>query len=63
VEDTNRRWVYQGLQFLVDGSINQLSAWLEDENPVEFSDEFTGSVDYLMGLAGAAESGAELDTH
>jgi hypothetical protein len=27
------------------------------------SDEVTGSVDYLMGLAGAAGSGAELDTH
>ena len=27
------------------------------------SDEVTGSADYLMGLAGAARSGAELDTH
>ena len=63
VEDTNRRWVYQGLQFLVDGSINQISGWLEDENSVVISDEVTGSVNYLMGLAGAAGSGTVFDTH
>jgi hypothetical protein len=46
-----------------DRPVNQFPGWLKDENSVVISDEFTGSVDYLMGLAGAARSGAELDTH
>jgi hypothetical protein len=32
------------------GSINQISGWPEDENPVVFSDVFAGSLDYQMGF-------------
>jgi predicted restriction endonuclease len=36
---------------------------LEDENTFSGAGEFTGSVDYLMCLAGAAGSGAVFDKH
>jgi len=63
VKETNRRWVCPSLQFLFDGLINQFSGWLEDENPLVFPDEFAGSLDYLMGLAGTARGGTIFDTH
>jgi hypothetical protein len=46
-----------------DRPVNQFPGWLKDENSVVISDEFTGSVDDLMGLAGAAGSGTVFDTH
>lgn len=62
VKDTNRRWVCPSLQFVLDRSVNQFSGRLEDENPVLFSDEFAGSLNYLFRLAGAAGSGTVFDT-
>jgi hypothetical protein len=46
-----------------DRPVNQFPGWLKDENSVVISDEFTGSVDDLMGLAGAAGSGGVLYAH
>jgi hypothetical protein len=63
VEDPNLRWIYPRMEFFPDRPVNQFPGRLEDENSVVSSDEFTGSVDYLMGLAGAAGSGAIFDTH
>jgi hypothetical protein len=51
------------LEFFPDRPVNQFPGWLKDKNSVVISDEFTGSVDCLMGLAGAAGSGAVFDTH
>jgi hypothetical protein len=63
VEDPDRRWIRPSGHLLLDRPLNQFPGRLEDENSVVILDEFTGSVDCQMGLAGAARSGAELDTH
>jgi hypothetical protein len=51
------------LEFFPDRPVNQFPGGLKDENSVVISDEFTGSVNYLMGLAEAAGSGGVFYTH
>ena len=63
MKDPNLRWIWPRLEFFPDCPVNQFPGRLEDENSVVISDEFTGSVDYLMGFAGAARSGTVFDTH
>jgi hypothetical protein len=51
------------LEFFPDRPVNQFPGWLKDKNSVFISDEFTGSVDDLMGLAGAARGGGVFYAH
>ena len=63
VEDPDLRRIRPSGHLLLNRPLNQFPGRLEDENSVVISDEVTGSVDYLMGLAGAAGSGTVFDTH
>jgi hypothetical protein len=63
VEDPNLRRIWPRPDFFPDRPVYQFPGWLKDKDSVVISDEFTGSVDYLMGLAGAARSGTVFDTH
>jgi hypothetical protein len=63
MKDPNLRWIWTRLEFLPDRPVNQFPGRLKDKNSAVILDEFTGSVDYLMGLAGAAGSGTVFDTH
>jgi hypothetical protein len=63
MKDPSLRWIWPRPEFFPDRPVNQFPGWLKDKNSVVISGEFTGSVDYLMGLAGAAESGAVSNTH
>jgi hypothetical protein len=50
-------------QFVPNGFFDEFFRGLKDEHPFSGAGEFTGSVDYLMGLAGAAGSGGVLYAH